>query len=282
MKLEEAVREVRGLDQKAMEEAKIRWDHVAKPLNSLGLLEEAVIRIAGIQESAAVCLDHKAAAVFCGDNGIVEEGVTQTGQEVTAVVAENFSRGQSCVCIMAEQAGAKVIPVDMGICKPLSCYGNPVGPSGKNGENSLPAGIKYPVVNCRIMDGTRNFLKGPAMEREQAAAAVEAGIRMAGQIKELGYHILATGEMGIGNTTTSSAVIAALLEKDPREVTGRGAGLVSEGLKRKIQVIRRGLALHDPDPQDGLDVLSKVGGLDLAGMAGAFIGGALYRIPQKI
>ena len=210
MKLEEAVREVRGLDQKAMEEAKIRWDHVAKPLNSLGLLEEAVIRIAGIQESAAVCLDHKAAAVFCGDNGIVEEGVTQTGQEVTAVVAENFSRGQSCVCIMAEQAGAKVIPVDMGICKPLSCYGNPVGPSGKNGENSLPAGIKYPVVNCRIMDGTRNFLKGPAMEREQAAAAVEAGIRMAGQIKELGYHILATGEMGIGNTTTSRAVIAAL------------------------------------------------------------------------
>ena len=282
MKLEEAVREVRGLDQKAMEEAKIRWDHVAKPLNSLGLLEEAVIRIAGIQESAAVCLDHKAAAVFCGDNGIVEEGVTQTGQEVTAVVAENFSRGQSCVCIMAEQAGAKVIPVDMGICKPLSCYGNPVGPSGKNGENSLPAGIKYPVVNCRIMDGTRNFLKGPAMEREQAAAAVEAGIRMAGQIKELGYHILATGEMGIGNTTTSSAVIAALLEKDPREVTGRGAGLDSEGLKRKIQVIRRGLALHDPDPQDGLDVLSKVGGLDLAGMAGAFIGGALYRIPMVI
>ena len=282
MKLEEAVREVRGLDQKAMEEAKIRWDHVAKPLNSLGLLEEAVIRIAGIQESAAVCLDHKAAAVFCGDNGIVEEGVTQTGQEVTAVVAENFSRGQSCVCIMAEQAGAKVIPVDMGICKPLSCYGNPVGPSGKNGENSLPAGIKYPVVNCRIMDGTRNFLKGPAMEREQAAAAVGAGIRMAGQIKELGYHILATGEMGIGNTTTSSAVIAALLEKDPREVTGRGAGLDSEGLKRKIQVIRRGLALHDPDPQDGLDVLSKVGGLDLAGMAGAFIGGALYRIPMVI
>ncbi len=293
MTLVEAVKEIKEPDRKAMEEAKIRWDHVAKPLGSLGLLEDAVTRIAGIQGSARICLKQKAVVIFCGDNGIVEEGVTQTGQEVTAVVAENFSRGLSCVCIMAEQAGAGVIPVDMGVCRELSCYGDlPVDASSEiMGQNQSPSAqspivqdttVKYPVINCRIMDGTRNFLKGTAMDRQQALAAVEAGIRLVEQLKERGYHILATGEMGIGNTTTSSAVIAAILGKDPAEVTGRGAGLDSAGLKRKISVIRQGLALHQPNPADGLDVLSKVGGLDLAGMTGAFIGGALYHIPVVI
>ncbi len=282
MQLEEAVRRAEGPDEKAMEEARTRWDHIAKPLHGLGLLEDAVIRIAGIQKSARIRLEHKAVTVFCGDNGIVAEGVTQTGQEVTAAVAENFRNGRSCVCIMAERAGAQVVPVDMGIRRPLSGYGALVRPPERTGEHRRGGHHSYPVINCRVMDGTGNFLEGPAMSRAQAKAAVEAGIGLVGKLKEMGYHILATGEMGIGNTTTSSAVIAVLLGRDPEEVTGRGAGLDTEGLRRKIQVIRRGIALHRPDPADGLAVLSCVGGLDLAGMAGAFIGGALYRMPVII
>lgn len=275
--LDECINAIGSLDEKAMAQAKRRWDQVAKPLNSLGLLEEALITVAGIQGTSSVCLDQKAVAVFCGDNGIVEEGVTQTGQEVTAVVAENFSRGDSCVCIMAEQAGARVVPVDMGVKRLLSGYG-----SLEASSSELSSGIKYPILNCRIMAGTRNFLKEPAMEREQAVKAIEAGIQVMGRLKKAGVRIVATGEMGIGNTTTSSAVSSVLLGCEPEMVTGRGAGLDSQGLKRKIQVIRQGIKVRRPDPEDGIDVLAKVGGLDLAGMTGAFLGAGLYRIPVVI
>lgn len=135
------------------------------------------------------------------------------------------------------------------------------------------------VLNCRLMNGTRNFTKAPAMDRETAVRAVETGIEMVRCLKQQGYRIIATGEMGIGNTTTSSAVIAVLLGIDPEEVTGRGAGLSTEGLARKREVIRRGIDLWKPDRRDAVDVLSKVGGLDLAGLTGVFLGGALYRVP---
>lgn len=267
--LEEGLKHIQDLDKAAMEQAKRRWDSVAKPLNSLGLLEEAIIKIAGIQKDSHVNLEKKAVVICCGDNGIVEEGVTQTGQEVTGIVTQNFAKGESCVCLMAKQAGAAVLPIDLGVASELS-----------GTEKDFPdLDHQIRIWDRKISRGTRNFLYGPAMERRQAVQALETGILAAGHLKEKGYSLIATGEMGIGNTTTSSAVVSVLLKTNPETVTGRGAGLNKEGLEKKIQVIKQGIEKNQPDRSDGIDVLAKVGGFDLAGLAGLMIGGAIYRIP---
>ena len=252
---------IRPLDQRAMAEAKRRWDSIAHPLGSLGLLERDIIQIAGMTGSADVDLSRRAVVVMCADNGVVAEGVTQTGQEVTAIVTENMSKGDTSVCRMAKVAGAEVIPVDIGVAQPVT------------GER-----IRQSCV-CR---GTANMTQGPAMTREEAAKALLTGVSLVEELKKEGYQIFATGEMGIGNTTTASAVVSVLLGKDPLEVTGRGAGLSTEGLQRKIQAIRTAIAVNQPNPADPLDVLHKVGGLDIAGLAGVFLGGAIYRVPVLV
>lgn len=258
MTFEEAVLSVEKADEKAMKAAAAHWDEVAKPLNSLGVLEEYIIRIAGAQKNARVSLDNKWIAVMCGDNGIVKEGVTQTGKEVTAIVAGNMAKGQSCVCRMAKCAGAGVFPVDVGIAADCAQDG---------------------LLNRKIALGTADFLRAPAMTEQQTRKALETGLEVAGILKEKGCRLAGSGEMGIGNTTTSSAVISVLLGEAPGRVTGRGAGLSREGLKRKVQVIEEGIRLHRPNPADGVDVLSKVGGFDLAALAGFYIGCGLYHIP---
>lgn len=256
MTLEETMQKIRPVDVAAMAAAKQHWDGLGKPLGSLGRLEKALIQIAGIQRTGDVHIDRKALVIMCADNGVVEEGVTQCGQEVTATVAENFLDEKSCVAIMCRRAGTKICPVDIGMA------------------------VDTPRVEKRkIAYGTKNMAKEPAMTREQVVQALEVGIHMVEELKEKGYGIIATGEMGIGNTTTSSAVTAVLLEQDPAEVTGRGAGLSGTGLKKKISVIRDAIALHKPKKEDPIDVLAKVGGLDIAGMAGVFLGGAACRIP---
>ena len=249
------------LDKNAMAEAQRRWDSIAHPLNSLGMLERDIIRIAGITGDPNVDLSKKAVVAMCADNGVVAEGVTQTGQEVTAIVTENMSKGDTSVCCMARIAGAEVIPVDIGVARPVT------------GEN---------IRQCCVRRGTANMTKGPAMSREEAAKAVMTGILLVEELKQVGFRLLATGEMGIGNTTTSSAIVSMLLGKDPAEVTGRGAGLTSEGLERKIQAIRTAIAVNQPDSADPLDVLHKVGGLDIAGLAGVFLGGAIHRVPVLV
>lgn len=261
MTMEEAIHSVRGADRGALEQALSHWDRVAKPLNSLGVLEEDIVRIAGASGSHHISIDKKAIVVMCADNGIVEEGVTQTGQEVTAIVAGNMGKGCSCVCLMAEKAGAKVIPVDVG----MNCCGEIPG-----------------VIPEKVSMGTKNFLREPAMSREQTVMAMEVGIRIAEGLKSRGYNLAGSGEMGIGNTTTSSAVLSVLLDQDPGQVTGRGAGLTAEGYKRKIRVIKDGIALHRPDREDPVDVLSKVGGLDLAALAGFYIGCGAVGLPVVI
>ncbi|RGZ00708.1 nicotinate-nucleotide--dimethylbenzimidazole phosphoribosyltransferase [Clostridium sp. AM58-1XD] len=265
MELMEKLKMISPSDEKAKALAAARWNAVAKPLHSLGVLEEDIIKIAGMTGSADISLGKKALVVMCADNGIVEEGVTQTGREVTAIVTENFTKGDTCSCIMAGHAGADVFPVDIGVAGTL--------------EN---CGSVHPLLSKKVMWGTNNFLKGPAMTREQAEEAVMTGIRLVEELKEEGYGIIAMGEMGIGNTTTSSAVACVLLGRNPEEVTGRGAGLSDQGLHRKISVIREGIRERKPDPYDGLDVLSKVGGLDLAGLAGVCLGGAVSRIPVVV
>ncbi len=248
-------------DSGAAAEAKARWDAIAKPLGSLGLLEKTVVQIAGITGSANVYLNRRAVVVLCADNGVVGEGISQSGSEVTRIVAENLTRRQTSVCRMAGAANADVIPVDMGMAS--------------RSDNIL-------LLDRHIADGTRNIAEGPAMTREQAVRAVEIGIELADSCREQGYEIIATGEMGIGNTTTSAAVASVLLGRPPREVTGRGAGLSDEALERKVRVIEKAIAVNRPDPADALDVLAKLGGFDIAGLAGIFIGGALYRIPVVI
>ena len=244
-----------------MEESQRRWDSIAHPLDSLGLLERDIVRIAGITGSADVDLSKKAVVVMCADNGVVAQGVTQTGQDVTAIVTENMSTGDTSVCCMARVAGAEVIPVDIGVARPVT--------GGR-------------IRQMCVRRGTADMTQGPAMTREEAAQAVLAGVRLVEELKEAGYRILATGEMGIGNTTTASAMVSVLLGKAPAEVTGRGAGLSSEGLARKVRAIETAISRNRPDPADGLDVLHKVGGLDIAGLAGVFLGGAIHRIPVLV
>lgn len=256
MTLEETIRKIRPVDAAAMAAAKQHWDGLGKPLGSLGRLEKALIQIAGIQRTGDVHIDRKALVIMCADNGVVEEGVTQCGQEVTATVAENFLDEKSCVAIMCRRAGTKICPVDIGMA------------------------VDTPRVEKRkIAYGTKNMAKEPAMTREQAIAAIEVGIAKAEELHAQGYEMLATGEMGIGNTTTSSAMTAVYLGLDVENVTGRGAGLSSHGLQRKIHAIKQAIAVNQPDPEDPLDVLAKVGGLDIAGMCGLFLGGAAQRMP---
>lgn len=260
-KLREELKSIIQADRESMEKAKERWKSVGKPLFSLGKLEDVVIKIAGIKGKPAYSLDKKGLVIMCADNGVVAEGVTQTGQEVTAIVAENFTKKETSVCLMAEVAGTELFPVDIGMATDVP------------GVTRLEYKVAY---------GTENMRKGPAMTREQAAQAVLNGVEIVRKLAGQNYDILATGEMGIGNTTTSSAVVSVLLGRDAEEVTGRGAGLSSEGLRRKVEVIRDSVKLNQPDREDVLDVLSKVGGLDIAGLAGVFLGGAVCHIPVLI
>ena len=261
MTLDQVIAGITPADTAAMERAKARWDSIAKPLGSLGALEEAVIRIAGMTGSADVDISKRAVVVMCADNGVVAQGVTQTGQEVTAIVAENMSTGDTSVCAMARSAGAEVVPVDIGTAVPLT-------------------GAR--IVQRCVRRGTADMTRGPAMSREEAVQAVLTGVETARELCAGGVHLLATGEMGIGNTTTSSAVAAVLLGQEPVVMTGRGAGLSDAGLQKKIHAIETAVAVNRPDPADVLDVLHKVGGLDIAGLAGVFLGGALCHTPVLV
>lgn len=251
--------QIPGSDAFAARAARDRWNSIAKPIGSLGLLEDAVVHIAALTGNPSVRIDKRAVLVMCADNGVVAEGVTQSGQEVTAIVAGNITHGDSSVCRMAEVAHADVFPIDIGMAE-------------------LVPGVR----DLHVRRGTGNIARGPAMDREEALQAIQTGIDLVGEMKNRGYRILATGEMGIGNTTTASALLSVFLGLEPEAVTGRGAGLNDEGLRRKISAIQRAIACNRPDPNDGVDVLRRLGGLDIAGMCGVFLGGAIHRIPILI
>ena len=280
---------------------KENWNQVAKPLDGLGRMEDMICTIGTVQQTESPRVTPRRLVILCADNGIVEEGVSQSGQEVTLAVAKNMGMRKSSVCKMAEKSGTDVITVDIGI----------------NSEEEIPG-----VRCCKVRKGTRNFLKEPAMTEEELLQAVETGISIVRECRDQGYQILATGEMGIGNTTTSTAVAAAILGLDPELVTGRGAGLSQKGLLRKTEVIRQGLMkysfeefingkaaaqytiapkivaqnsnlqVQETDKAQAeaqktnqlraWEALRCLGGLDIAGLCGVFIGGALYQIPVVI
>ena len=255
--LKEVLRDVPGADEAARAAAHAHWARLAKPLGGLGALETLVEDAAALTGRETPDVSRRAALVLCADNGVVAQGVSQTDQSVTRAVAANLAAGRTSVCRMAATARCDVVPVDIGM-------------AGEKVEG---------VLDRRIADGTADFTQGPAMTREQALSAIETGMALVRDAREAGFSLLATGEMGIGNTTTSSAVAAVLLGQPVELMTGRGAGLSDEGLARKVDVICRGILKNEPDPEDPLDVLSKLGGFDIAGLCGIFLGGALAGVP---
>lgn len=234
-----------AMDHKYRRLAKGKWNACAKPLGSLGVLEDMVVDICALTRSLEPSIDKRTVVVFCADNGVVEEGVTQTGQDVTRAVYEQMKLGNSSINNFARVAHADVLVLDAGMAP----------------------------------NGTANLRLGPAMTNEQLDDAIELGRRTAHELAEAGTGLLVAGEMGIGNTTTSSALTAVLCGADVETVTGRGAGLTSAALSNKIEVIKDAIALHHPDPEDTYEVLRTLGGFDIAGMCGLYIGAAEAGIP---
>ena len=254
----ECLSRVARADESAYRECLRRWDAVAKPLHSLGLLETLTARMAAVQRTPVPHAAKKRVLVFCADNGVVAEGVTQSDASVTAAVAAALAGGSSNVNIMARSAGADVVAYDVGMATDV-------------------AHPNLRRVKCAY--GTANLARGPAMTREQAVFALEAGINAAAEAAADGCDVLVAGEMGIGNTTSSAAVLCALLGLAPEAVTGRGSGLDDAGLKRKVAAIRQCLETNRPDARDGLDVLSKCGGFDIAAICGVYLAGAALGVP---
>lgn len=248
---------IKPVDQSAYDACIEHFDAVAKPVGSLGRLETLLARIAAVYANPDIEIGAKCVLVFCADNGVVSEGVAQSNADVTTAIARMMAVKKSCVCIMAQACGAQVFPVDVGM---------------RDTVNGL--------IGRKLAQGTENIAKGPAMSRDMAIAAIELGAELVGQKQAEGFRLIAPGEAGIGNTTTASAMTSVLLGRPVREVTGPGAGLTEEGLVRKRAVIERAIARNRPNPDDPLDVLCKLGGLDIAAMTGAFLGGAIYGVPM--
>ncbi len=247
-------------DEAARKAAHAHWASLAKPLGGLGDLEPLLEDVAALTGVPQFDFSKRAVLVLCADNGVVAQGISQSGSDVTRAVLQNLAQRKTSVCEMAETVHCGVIPVDRGIA------------------GATVDGVK----NCRVRAGTDDFTGGPAMSREDALQAIETGSELFREQKAQGIKLLATGEMGIGNTTTSAAVSCVLLDLAPEEMTGRGAGLSNDGLRRKIEVIYKAIAMNHPEKTDVIGVLSALGGLDIAGLCGVFLGGALENIPVII
>lgn len=260
-RLDEAARRIPDLDREAMRRARERLDRLTKPQGSLGVLEDLAERLAGITGNPLPRLGDRAVVVMAADHGVAAEGVSAYPQEVTAQMVRNFVQGGAAICVLARQAGARVTVVDMGVREPTAAPG---------------------VVERRIRAGTANIARGPAMTREEALAALETGIEIARMEIARGATLLATGDMGIGNTTAASAVTAALSGEPVASVVGRGTGIPDGRLALKVRVVEEALRVNRPDPGDPVDVLAKVGGLEIGGLAGLILGAAAARVPVLV
>ncbi len=257
--LQELINKIHPADSAIYDDCIGVFNSIAKPIGGLGRLEGLIARIGAASGSTRIDIAEKCVLVFCADNGVAAQGVAQCSPSVTASIARMMAEGNSSVCVMAAAAGADIIPVDIGI-------------------NGPAPGL----MDCKLMPGTGDISTGPAMTAQCAMDAILIGISLAERQKKADYKLIATGEAGIGNTTTAAAMASLLLHIPPEQAAGRGAGLSDEGLKRKIAAIRRALEVNRPDVNDPLDVLAKVGGLDIAAMTGVFLGGALHHIPVVI
>lgn len=260
--LSNTIEMIRPLDEKAMAVAKSRQDMLTKPQGSLGRLEKLSIQLAGIQGKPIPQIRYKAIITMAGDHGVVAEKIGNWPQEVTAQMVYNFLRGGAGINVIARQVGARIIVVDMGVATELKS--NPQ------------------LLSRKIAFGTQNIALGSAMTMEEAGRAVETGIEIVATEVAKGLDIIGTGDMGIGNTSASSAICAIMTGEPVAKVTGRGTGITDEQLTHKIEVIKRALAVNHPDPKQPLDVLAKVGGFEIGGLVGVMLGAAAHRIPVVI
>lgn len=248
---------IEKVNENVLNESRNLWESIAKPIEGLGIMEKLITRIAGVQNNINVNIDKKAVVVFCADNGVVKQNVSQVDSSVTANIVRSINGGTSSVAVMAKSAGAHVFVYDVGVLSD-----------------------EEDVINCKLMYGTEDISEGPAMSREVAIATIENGITAINRLKEEGYNLIATGEAGIGNTTTSAAVAGALLGLKASEVTGKGSGLSDEAYYHKIDIVEKAWKVNNINEfSDVIDVISKVGGLDIAALTGAYIGAAMNHIP---
>jgi len=260
--IETTIARIKPVDPELLAQAQACLDNKTKPLGSLGRLEEFARRMAAISGTLEPDMSRKVVFTFAGDHGIVEEGVSLFPKEVTPQMVFNFLSGGAGVNVLARHNGAEVRVVDVGVDYD---FGGTPG-----------------MIHAKVARGTKNFAKGPAMTRDEALAALQVGIELADRCKTEGIALVGTGEMGIGNTTPSSAIIAAISGIPVRDLTHRGTGIGDAALEQKIRVIEQGLALNEPDANDPLDVLAKVGGLEIAAIAGLVLGCAANSIPVVI
>lgn len=261
MLLEKTLESIGSLDQEAMKRARAKVDSLIKPPGSLGRLEELAVQLAGIQCRPAPEWGERAVILMAGDHGVVDEGVSAAPREITYQMLSAFTGGVAGISVLSRMAGAGLVVVDVGVARPVEVPG---------------------VLNFKVREGTGNIATGPAMSRDEAVKAIEAGIKVALNEIEGGRRILATGDMGIGNTTPSSAILAVMTGISAGEAVGRGTMVNDQVLERKVRVINEALRINRPDPKDGIDVVSKVGGLEIAGLAGVILASASRRVPVII
>ncbi len=264
MELETIVSKVNSVNGNLIAQAQQRLDNLTKPQGSLGRLEEFAKRLVAITEDPMPEIDKKAVFTFAGDHGVADEGVSAFPKEVTGQMVFNFLNSGAGINVLARHAGADVIVVDIGVDHDFGSVANSA------------------FVSKKVMKGTKNIRKGPAMTKDEARKCLNVGIGLAEEYAKKGYRIFGTGEMGIANTTPSSAITAVLAGKSVEEVTGKGTGINDEAWTNKVQVIKDAISLNRPDPADPIDVLAKIGGTEIGGIAGLVLGAAAHRIPVVI
>jgi len=262
MKLAEIIEGIKPVDQEWIQKAQARTAQLVMPTRALGRLHEISEQLCGIQETLEPSISHKAILVMAGDHGVVEEGVSAYPQEVTPAMVQTFLAGGAGINAISRQVGADVRVVDMGVIAEVDT-------TGLKGADRL--------IVRKIANGTANFTKGPAMSQLDAETAVLTGFEQAESLFEQGIDILGTGDMGIGNTTPSAAIGVVLAQASVEKMVGRGTGVDDAGLARKRDVVRRGIELNRPEPNNGLDVLAKIGGFEIGGIAGAILAAAFHR-----
>jgi len=265
-RLMQYLKDITPINQGVMDKAQNNLNNLTKPLGSLGRLEELAKQITGIKGTEKPELKHKVIFTLAADHGVTEEGISTYPKEVTAQMVYNFLAGGAGINVLARHIGARVVIVDIGVAEKLKV------------QKSKLKGFK----DKKIAYGTENMAKGPAMTREEAIKSIKTGIEIFEEEFQLGIDIVGTGEMGIGNTTASSAITASITGRPIKDVTGKGAGLNEHGLNNKIKVIEAAIALNKPDPQDALDVLTKLGGFEIGGLAGIILAAAAHKTPVVI
>ncbi|NTW05013.1 MAG: nicotinate-nucleotide--dimethylbenzimidazole phosphoribosyltransferase [Peptococcaceae bacterium] len=261
MLLSETISRINEVDQGVMLKTKSRLDSLIKPPGSLGSLEEIAIKLSGIQNRVLPVYGKSSVILMAGDHGVVEEGVSAAPKEITLQMLSAFASGVAGINVISKLNDTELVVVDVGVDSPVKIKG---------------------VIDCKIRMGTGNITKGPAMTRQEAIEAIETGIVIVNSQIDKGYSIIATGDMGIGNTTPSSAILSVLAGLDAELATGRGTMVNNMVLEKKIWAVREAIRVNVPDPKDGIDVLSKVGGLEIAGLVGVILGSAARRVPVVI